>query len=176
MIQVPALVALILCIVGATSADNPTEIISETMVHVGIILFAVVLAALMLLTGLAFIGKKKTGRGEMGLILAVSFALPFLTVRTIYSLLAAFSNDSRFEPGTGSVTIRLLMETLEEMVVVLIYMIAGIRAPQIPREENPVASTGLRSRLKVGRSGFKNAKFELLSVARNAGRETYHGR
>lgn len=172
MIQVPATVALILCIVGATSADNPADIISETTVHVGIILFTAVLAALVLLTGLAAVGRKKTARGEKSLIVAVALALPFLAVRTIYGLLAAFSNDRRFEPGTGSTTISLLMEVLPEMAIVFIYLIVGVKSPALPREEDHARSAGS----KIRRGGFTGAKFGLLSMAVHAGREAYNSK
>ncbi|EXJ63327.1 uncharacterized protein A1O5_11648 [Cladophialophora psammophila CBS 110553] len=46
MIQTPAAIALILCIVGATNANDPAEIDSESTVHVGIILYTLVFAAL----------------------------------------------------------------------------------------------------------------------------------
>ncbi|KIV87847.1 hypothetical protein PV11_03365 [Exophiala sideris] len=132
-IQIPATVALILCIVGATNAQNPADIDSESTVHIGIILFAVVYGVLVLLTGYALRQWRFAGLGESRLIIAVCVTLPFLAVRLLYSLLAAFSHDAKFNPATGStssITIALVMETLQEAIVVLIYLAAGLMVPK----------------------------------------------
>ncbi|KAI1608210.1 hypothetical protein EDD37DRAFT_613358 [Exophiala viscosa] len=132
-IQIPATVALILCIVGAADAKSPADILSESTVHIGIILFAVVYGLLVLLTGYALRQWRLTGLGESRLIIAVCVTLPFLAVRVLYSLLAAFSHDAKFNPSTGSAsstTIALVMETLQEAVVVLVYLAAGLMVPK----------------------------------------------
>lgn len=148
-LQIPATVGLILCIVGATNAKNPADIESESTVHIGIILFAVVFAALVLLTGFAIHQWRFTGRGESRMIMSVAITLPFLAVRVLYSLLAAFSHDSKFNPVSGSTTIALVMETLQEAVVVLIYLAAGLMAPKVAGELN--GNTGRRDRSWHGR-------------------------
>lgn len=162
--------ALVLCILGATNSDDPTQIESQSTIHIGVILFTVVFAALVALTGGAILGWRMTRRGEAILIVAVSCALPFLTVRIVYSLLAAFSHDSRFAPATGSTTIALCMETLQEMAVVLIYLIAQIKVPSVPSADDgrpPSAGSNLLHR--AGRGDFGGRRSGLFTLATAAG-------
>jgi hypothetical protein len=170
LIQTPAAVALILCIVGATSANSPAQIESESTVHIGIILYTVVYVALLLLTLGSMLGRRMTGRGEMSLILAVSLALPFLAVRVLYALLAAFSHNKQFNPVTGSTTTALFMDTFQEMIVVLIYLVAAIKTPAIPQATNgEKRSAGETLAYRAGRGDFGFGKLGLLSLAAAAG-------
>jgi hypothetical protein len=172
MIQIPAAIALILCIVGATNAKDAAGIESEQTVHIGIILYTVVFVALVLLTVGAALGTRVTRRGEPILILAVSFALPFLAVRIIYAILAAFSHKADFNPATGSKTIALCMDTLEEMVVVAVYIVAAIKLEVVPRLPNG-ERRGTRSTLmhRAGRGDFSTGKLGLFSLANAVGQE-----
>lgn len=164
LVQTPAAVGLILCIVGATSANNPAEIYDEDTVKIGIVLFAVVYALLCLLCAIASIAARKTKRGERQLIIAVAFALPFLLVRIIYVLIAAFGHNVDFQIGNGStaaVTILLFMEVLEECVVVLIYIGTGLNLPAVPIAD---AGKGERLAYRLGRGDFGGGKLGILSL------------
>ena len=170
IIQTPAAVALILCIVGATSADTPAQIESESTVHIGVILFTVVYVALVVLTLGSMLGRRVTGRGELSLILAVSLALPFLGVRVLYALLEAFSHEKHFNPATGSTTIALFMDEIQEMIVVLIYLVAAIKTPAIPPATNgEKRSAGGTLAYRAGRGDFGTGKLGLLSLAAAVG-------
>jgi hypothetical protein len=160
-VQIPAAVALILCIVGATSANTPADIDSEITVHIGVILFAVVFGALVLLEGGAILGRRMTGRGEDALLFSVAVALPFLAVRVLYSIFAAFSHDQQFNPATGSETVALFMEVLEEMAVVLIYICAGLSLKTVPEGDR---SAGEKVGYRFGRGDFGRGKLGLLSL------------
>ncbi|KAJ9613559.1 hypothetical protein H2200_003501 [Cladophialophora chaetospira] len=174
-IQTPAAVALILCIVGATSASDPTKIESESTVHIGIILFAIVYVALVLLTLGAMLGRRRTGQGEMSLIVAVSFALPFLAVRVLYALLAAFSHNKSFNPATGSTTVALFMDVLQEMIVVLIYLVAAVKTPTAPAATNgEKSSAGQTLAYRAGRGDFGAGRSGLFSLAIAAGQALGH--
>ena len=169
-IQTPAAVALILCIVGATNASEPTQIESETTVHVGVILYTIVYVALVLLTLGSMLGRRMTGRGEVSLIIAMSLALPFLAVRILYALLGAFSHDKQFNPATGSTTIALFLDSLPEMIVVLIYLVAAVKTPAVPAAKNgEKRSAGETLAYRAGRGDFGFGKFGLLSLAAAAG-------
>lgn len=74
------------------------------------------------------------------LLTGVSFALPFLLVRLIYSILAAFasSTQSRFSPVVGDWRIYLGMSLIMEYVVVVTYVTAGILTP-LEKEEGMIA-------------------------------------
>lgn len=162
IVQVPAGIALILCIVGATNVNNAVQIYSQTTVKAGIIIFAVVYAALVLLDVCAIAVRRATRRGESLLIIAVALALPFLAVRVIYSLLALFSGDTKFNPITGSNTVALFMDTLMECAVVLIYLFAGFNLSTVPPEEHGSAGSTLAYRF--GRGDFGGGRLGLLSL------------
>ncbi|KAK5046465.1 hypothetical protein LTR84_008268 [Exophiala bonariae] len=164
LVQIPAGVGLILCIVGATSANSPAEIDDEGSVKVGVILFTVAYALLCLLCAFASIVARRTKRGERSIIIAVAFALPFLLVRVIYSLIAAFSHNIDFQPGYGStaaITISLFMEVLEECAVVLLYLAVGLKLPAVPIAD---AATGEKLAYRFGRGDFTGGKLGLLSL------------
>ena len=162
VVHTPAVVALILCIVGATSASSPANIESQSTVRVGIILYTVVLIVLVLLTVGAWWAKRKSSEGEGRLILAVICTLPFLAVRLLYSLLAAFSKSSTFNPVTGSTTAALLMSVLEEMFVVVIYISTGLKLPAVPAGAADSPKSTLAYRL--GRGDFGTGKLGILSM------------
>jgi len=135
-------------------------------VHIGIILYTIVYAALVALTLGSMLGRRTTGRGELSLILAVSLALPFLAVRVLYALLAAFSHDKQFNPATGSTTIALFMDTLQEMAVVLIYLVAALKTPAVPPAmDEEKRSAGQTLAYRAGRGDFGFGKLGLLSLA-----------
>ncbi|KPI40865.1 uncharacterized protein AB675_10856 [Cyphellophora attinorum] len=131
-VHLPAIIALILCIVGATRADTPQLIENEATVHVGIALFVVVLVMLTILAIGAWLRIHRIGKGEKALVLASLCALPFLYVRTVYALLAVFSHSEVFSLASGSTsseTTSLCMSVLEEMAVVVIYLATGLKLP-----------------------------------------------
>jgi hypothetical protein len=173
-IQVPATIALILCIVGATSANTPVEIESQPTLHAGIILYVVILIALMALTVGAAIGRAKTGKGEGALIAAVALAMPLLLVRIIYSCLSAFTTISAFRLAGGSPTAGLFMETFEEMFVVVIFLFVGLKQQAIAQEELSDSPAG-NAMYRAGRGDYGSGKFGIIalviSFVRNLGKE-----
>jgi hypothetical protein len=132
--------ALILAIVAATNTSSVAKIYDQSDIKVAIILYVVTMAILTAMAVGACLMRRKTGTGEALLILAVFCALPFLWVRLIYSVLAAFSDSSIFKVFSGrddAYTCELCMAVLEEMVVVAIYLAAGIKLPALPKEKTP---------------------------------------
>jgi hypothetical protein len=138
------------------------EIESETTVHAGIILYAVVFVMLGLLTTIAVCYTRKVPDQERILIKAIVLALPFILVHIIYSLCAAFSDNSAFDPISGSVTIFLFMSVLEEMIVVVIYIYAGLRIKSTPLPED--ASAWRQLGYRTGRGDFGTGKLGILSL------------
>ncbi|KAF2166971.1 hypothetical protein M409DRAFT_54731 [Zasmidium cellare ATCC 36951] len=136
-IQIPTTVGLILCIVGATSVDTPTQVYTESTVRIGIVLFTVVFALLLIFNVMAAVLARSTMRGEKVLLVAVNLAAPLMLVRLVYPLLAAFSHINLFQIGnesTSAVTTSLFMEVVEEFGVVIIYLVAGILQPAFPKD------------------------------------------
>ena len=162
IVNVPATVALILCIVGATSASSPAQIESESTVKIGVVLYLVVLVLLALLTAGACLAKRKTGEGEGLLVFAVMCALLPLSVRLLYSLLAVFSHLSTFSLATGSKTATLFMSVLEEMVVVVIYIVTGLKLPAVPK--GAADSTKSTMAYRAGRGDFGTGKLGMFSL------------
>lgn len=131
-------VALILCIVAANKADNVTEIYDQTDIKIALGLYVVTMVVLTLLTFGACIVRKKTGDGEGLVVLVVLCALPFLWVRLIYSLLSAFGHWDTFKTFSGldrAYDAELCMAVLEEMIVVAIYLAAGLKLKALPKEK-----------------------------------------
>lgn len=163
--QIITTVAGILCIVGATSANAIQDFTKESTVHIGVILFAVAYAILLLLTITAAVVYLRQRAGEKALIMAVGAALPFLLVRLLYSLIACFaSNASSFNLVTGSVAINLVMAVLEEIIVVAIYTITGIKQKVVPKEQQQ-QSPAARTTYRAGRGDFGTGKLGLFSLA-----------
>lgn len=132
-VQAPALIALILCVVGGISADEVRSITSEPTVRAGVILYLVVLLLLGLLTLAAKITMDKVQRGERQLLWAVELSLPLFALRMFHSLMVCFSGLAAFEDGgTTATTLELFLATLEEMAIVLVFLWAGLRNPTVP--------------------------------------------
>ncbi|CZR55858.1 uncharacterized protein PAC_05746 [Phialocephala subalpina] len=125
----PAMIALALCIVGGTDeADTDASDISngKKYMKIGILIFG---AIYLLLCALVIITMKDVGNamhGEKRIYFAVLTALPFLAVRLLYSVLAAFSNNKDFSIFGGKPLIQLFMGVVEEFVIVCIYTLVGL--------------------------------------------------
>jgi hypothetical protein len=166
IIHLPAIIGLILCIVGATNANTPRQIEHESTVHIGIVLFAVVLAMLTVLTVGAWIRTRQTREGEDVLALAVLCALPFLFIRMAYALLAVFSKSKVFSLGsvsTGSETAALFMSVLTEVAVVLIYLATGSRLRAVPEGATNTPAQELPYR--AGRGDLGTGRLGIFSLA-----------
>lgn len=163
--QTPAAVALILCIIGATSADDPSTIPRQGALRAGVVLFAVLAIALCLLALGAVVGLNSTGRGEKAILLGICLSLPFLLVRVSYALLGCFGG-SEFNVVEGSAGVDLGMAVLEEMVVVFIYLWVGMHNPSVPAdfEEASGASRTERIRYRAGRGDFGGGKLGLIGL------------
>jgi hypothetical protein len=172
IVHTPAVVALILCIVGATSAPTPEQIDAQTTVHVGIVLYLVVLIMLTMLAVGALIGHREIEDGEPRIVVAVLCALPFIFIRLLYSLLSVFSGSSKFNILTGSQTITLFMSVLPEMVVAIIYIATGLKLKAVPA--NADSSPANRLAYRAGRGDFGLGRLGLFSLAAAAFQAVRH--
>jgi hypothetical protein len=163
--QIVTTVAGILCIVGATSANKIQDFTKESTVHIGIVLYAVSYVILLILTITAGAVYLKQRSGEKALIMAVGAALPFLLVRLLYSIIAVFaSNAHSFNLVTGSVAVNLVMAVLEEIIVVAIYTIVGIKQKVVPKEQQQQGPAA-RMTYRAGRGDFGTGRLGLFSLA-----------
>lgn len=167
LVQTPAAVGLVLCIVGATSAKSPADIDDQTSVKIGVVLFTVVFAMLCLLCLIASVAARRTERGRgqaQAIIITVAMALPFLLVRLVYALVSVFGHNINFaleNDSAAAVTISLFMEVLEECVIVLMYIATGLRLSAVPM---PNATEEQTLAYRFGRGDFNGGKLGLLSL------------
>lgn len=127
--QLPTLIALILCIIGGTDAadGNPADLSSaQTKTKVGVIMFLCIYILLFVLVVITIKDVGKAPSGEKRIYWAVVLALPWLAVRVLYSILAAFTNSSTFSITGDHPLVQLFMATVEEFIVVCIYTLAGL--------------------------------------------------
>lgn len=64
------------------------------------------------------------------LFFAVLLAIPLIAVRLLYSLISDFGNSPQFSLINGDVKIQLVMATIEEFIIVLMYTILGVFTPR----------------------------------------------
>ena len=129
---------LVIAIVGGTdlSSTDPTEVAhAQTLTRAAIIIFLVIFIVLAMVTIFTFFSFGSITPGEHRLLYAVAFSIPFLFVRLLYSLLANFDTSATFNLATGNVVVQAFMATIEEFVVVVLYLTAGVLAPKIARSD-----------------------------------------
>lgn len=131
LVELLMLVSLILGIVGGTNASHSYTTtgkwIPGTESKISEILSIVAFMSLLIITILTSFSISHAENGEKRILLAVALALPFLSVRLLYSVLSTFvTHSSQFNSFTGSVTILLCMATLEEVVIVALYLAIGL--------------------------------------------------
>lgn len=141
IVHLLGIAALTLTIVGISETSPSSQSSSETMRRIGVLLFAALYIILVAVTISQWIRHKQIMRYRKQLLLAVSVALPFLAVRTLYSVLSTFSSSTFTTTGTtsssnsdlakfnmfsGEWQIYLAMDMIMEYVTVLIFIFAGI--------------------------------------------------
>ncbi|XWW97009.1 hypothetical protein V2A60_004989 [Cordyceps javanica] len=126
-IQLVILVATILSIVGGTSTrpDASGAITIPATVKAGVVLYLLAFLGVGLSLVLALPHRRILEPREGRVAVAVGLALPLIAVRILYSLVAAFANNKHFSIYGGSVGIRVGMATVEEFVVVVMYIALG---------------------------------------------------
>ncbi|KAI9801425.1 MAG: hypothetical protein M1825_003405 [Sarcosagium campestre] len=142
IISLLSLIGVILCIVGVTDSTgsvNGNFGKPAIQTKVGVMLFLLAWFVLCLLLGVITLHISKIELGERRLVLAVAVSIPFLFVRLIYSVLSVYSENEHFNPLTGSVTVKLFMAILEELVVILTCLAVGIMLRVIPKSEKSAA-------------------------------------
>jgi hypothetical protein len=141
-IQLVITVGLILCIVGATSSISPTGVYEpQTETKAGVALYLVAFVALCLVAAVAARKLPNTPYSDKRLVWAVILALPFILARLLYSVLSVFAHGRDFGLISGSVIIHIFMAVVEEIVVVIIYLVIGWNIDAVaPTVKTPIAS------------------------------------
>ena len=133
VLHLPNILALVLAIVGGTRlvSDSASKRSSgHKFSQAGIIIFLVVFIVYVGLCLLTTAAIHSVADGDKNMLYAVNLALPFIFVRILYSMLAVFlTNQTTFALVNGSAIAQLCMATIEEMIVVVVYLGVGITAP-----------------------------------------------
>lgn len=133
LLQLPAVVALIICIVGGSDMTNSSiseQSTGKKLIKAGLIIFLLIYICLFLLTAISVGEINSLPSSEKRVLLAVIAALPLLGVRILFALLAYFSTISTFSLFNGSVLVRAFMAILEEILIVIAYTLAGVLVPK----------------------------------------------
>ena len=104
--------------------------------HDAIIIFVVMFFVQVIITVYTLSNTRAISSGEMRLLIAVICSIPFLLVRLIYSILSSFNiNPSSFNLVNGNVHVQGFVAVMEEFVVVILYLAAGLTAAKLPRAD-----------------------------------------
>ncbi|TVY35609.1 hypothetical protein LSUB1_G005103 [Lachnellula subtilissima] len=140
LLQLPTTIALILCIVGGmdavSSSSTPKDIqtgLKDTKWGMGI--FIVIYLLLCLLTVVSLFEIRKTVSGERRVLLAVLIALPLIGSRLLWSVLCTFKGGKIFNIEDGSAVVQIAMADVEELLVVFMYVVAGLSVGKYDERE-----------------------------------------
>ncbi|TGO66827.1 hypothetical protein BOTNAR_0053g00200 [Botryotinia narcissicola] len=134
LMHIPTLIALALCIVGGTRQfDGTSSKISSgrNLTRVGIAIYVGVFIIQISLVIITFKDYYKIPTGHGRMFWAVVIANPFLAVRLIYSVLAAFTSIKSFSVIDGSALVRFFVASIEEFTVVALCLLAGLMTPTL---------------------------------------------
>jgi len=151
LIQLVGLAALILTIIGisdATSSSSDSQSHANLFRRIGVLLFGAMFAILAAIALFLWCQAGSLMKHRRTLLLAITIALPFIGVRTLYSILSTFSSSSFGISGTSTTTttastnslsefnmfngnwhIYVVMGMVTEYVAVIIYSVAGLMLP-----------------------------------------------
>lgn len=137
LLQIPCVIALILCIIGGTDVGSTNSSDRKTgLTHLkeGLIIFAVVWAALWLLTILTVRDWSRIYEGERRVLIAVVVAVPLLALRILYGVLSVFVDKGSFSFIGGGIVPRVLLATVEEFLIVIIFIGVGLTVPKFAKQ------------------------------------------
>jgi hypothetical protein len=139
-LHLPTMVALILAITGGVKSFTSASANGNNgQTKAAILIFLGVLIVQSLVALLTCLKLGHVMRDERKLVFAVGASVPFLFVRIIYSLIAIFNGRSRNFSVTANtyaaVVVQACMSVIEEFVVVVLYLLAGILTPVISRSQ-----------------------------------------
>ena len=152
LLQLLITLGLILCIVGGTSSTSSSGVYqAQGTTKAGVAIYLVSFLALVVLAAVTMHKLSNAPSDDKRIVWAVILALPFILIRLIYSLTSVFSHNRHFNLVSGSVIIHVFMAVLEEMVVVLIYLVVGWMTDALTSaNRGPIASRPWKGNLGGG--------------------------
>ena len=146
----PLTVALIISIVGSTKIfnnDPSSRSDGYDFLKGGSILFLVTAIGIALLILYLFTKLSSIASGESRLLYAAIVAVPFIAVRIVYTLIAVFSeykgDFSAFSNTTDAVLFRGIMVVAMEVIVIIIYIAAGLTAQKLDKNAQKNRNAGM---------------------------------
>jgi hypothetical protein len=130
-LHLPCSLAIVLCIIGGirqSNADPKAQSSGKTYPKVGIVIFLLSLVEIIVLALLTLPRASRVPLAERRILHNVLLALPLLAVRLLYSMLVDFSTSDTFSTIHGYPYVQLGMSIIEEVIVVILYMAAGVAA------------------------------------------------
>lgn len=136
-LRLPLIAGIILVIIGTDiSAGNWITTGAYTINHLTKIGTVIIVAAfaIIVLVVLVFIPRRaEAERSDALLFDMILLSLPLILIRLVYSLLIAFVDDAAFNPLVGNAAAQGLLAVAEEVIVVILYIVAGFRIPKLPK-------------------------------------------
>ena len=113
----------------------------------GSILFLVTAIGIALLILYLFTKLSSIASGESRLLYAAIVAVPFIAVRIVYTLIAVFTeykgDFSAFSNSTDAVLVRGIMVVAMEVIVIIIYIAAGLTAQKLDKNAQKNRNAGM---------------------------------
>jgi hypothetical protein len=100
----------------------------------------------------------------------ITFALPLILVRIVYSACGVFLHSHLFSVLNGSVAVRVAMAVVEEFVVVAIYLALGFWSRRVSKDR----SRGESGIVKAGEVGSCLGSFLWVDVRNSAPSSHFH--
>ena len=142
LVQLITSIGLILSIVGDTRIkfDPVHETITvPTETKAGILILLVSWIAIFLIALVTLKDMSHVSEGDRSLAWAVITTLPFLLIRTVYSILTIFLNNKDFNLIFPSAITMWTLSTIEEAFIVLIMIVIGFRTEKIESRQKAPA-------------------------------------
>lgn len=136
--HLPCTLGLVLSIVGGmhlASTDTSKHASGKTLSEVGIIILLVVFLILAGVAVLTTFNIHLIPKGDKRLVYALLAFVPLVAVRVCYSILAVFLHNKTFSLTGGNAVVHLCMALVEEFAVVVLFTLAGLTVPVVPKHE-----------------------------------------
>ncbi len=140
-IHLAAILGLVLAIVGGVEEPTSAQAIAgghstgQKLIEAASVIFLVIFLSLAFITIFFFASRKDfIVYGEMKLVYAGLAALPFLTVRIIYTILVAFDVNKNFFYRDTNIYVTAFMQFMMEAIVVIIFIATGLMVPRLAKQ------------------------------------------
>ncbi|KAH8646788.1 hypothetical protein BX600DRAFT_518813 [Xylariales sp. PMI_506] len=154
LVQLLITLGLILSIAGGSSGSSSDgQVTVSTTAQAGIILYIVAFLGLTFFLVTSNRYKNVVPAQEARSPLAVALAWPLILVRLVYSVLAIFLHNSTFSVIGGNVAVHACMAVLEEVLVVIDYLILGFSLHKLEPEQRGELANRVWKERRAKRNG-----------------------